>query len=71
MADEVSLAVVALATQLEPGHTLFEEHLGEARRLIMSQIASGTVRLSTVEALCLLSLACFLGKSSRFGASLD
>jgi hypothetical protein len=69
MADEVSLAVVALATQLEPAHALFEQHLGDARRLIMSQIANGTVRLSTIEALCLLSLACFLGKPSCFDTS--
>lgn len=36
-----------------------------AKRLIMLRIANGTVELSTIESLCLLSYSAFIGKISR------
>lgn len=61
VADEIALAVLALAMHFGSAKSSYKKQLINARKLVMLQIANGSVRLSTIEALCLISLSCFLG----------
>lgn len=63
LADELALALLAL-TSLFPSSQSSDQYQGylqSARSIVMSQVAAGSVRLSTIESLCIISQACFQG----------
>lgn len=59
--SELRLAVLALTTQRNIDEAIPQEQLSQARSAVMQIIAQGTVKLSTLQALCLVSQASFLG----------
>jgi hypothetical protein len=60
--DEVALAVLTLASHFDSENSSYETNLSSARNLVMSRLANGSVQLSTIEALCLISQSCFIGQ---------
>lgn len=64
VADEVILSILALVSHFDPARFSYQKQLKSARAQVMSQLANGSVRLSTIEALCLISQSCFFGGSA-------
>lgn len=63
LADEAALALLALTTLFNSAipSDQYQNYLESARRLVMSQVANGSARLSTIESLCIICQACFQG----------
>ena len=59
--DELACTIMALTAQFVPYKKHLLHYLSKARSLIMLRIANGSVRLGTIESLCLLSYCFFLG----------
>jgi hypothetical protein len=60
--DELVWSIQALAAPLTQDSDHWQYYANNARRLIMSRVANGTVELSTMESLCLLSYGFFISK---------
>lgn len=64
VADEIAVALLALMSSFTSHRptSSYHRNLRSARKIVMSHVADGSVRLSTVEAVCIISHACFLGQ---------
>lgn len=54
---------MAVTTYFDPAKRFMQQYLPSASSLIMQHLANGSVSVTTLEALCLLSYAYFLGMS--------
>lgn len=62
--DELIWSLQALAAPFTQDSDHWQYYANNARQMIMSRVANGTVELSTMESLCLLSYAFFISKGS-------
>ena len=61
LADELACSILALTSRFSDNGDKLRVYGNNARSLIMDRIANGTVGLTTIESLCLLSYSSFLG----------
>jgi hypothetical protein len=61
IADELLSAIMALSCHFLPHAEWLQHYTSTTRSLIMLHIANGTVRVATLESLCLLSLSLLHG----------
>lgn len=59
--DELVWSIMALTSRFSQDRDQSQHYDGNAKSLIMLRIANGTVDVSTIESLCLLSYAYFIG----------
>lgn len=66
--QELRLAINSLTRRFPPGQLTpstrqeIDSISSQSRRLVVERVAIGKVKLSTLQALCLLSVACFAGE---------
>ncbi|QKX64599.1 uncharacterized protein TRUGW13939_11774 [Talaromyces rugulosus] len=65
--DELVWSIQALAAPLTQDSDHWQYYANNARGLIMSRVANGTVELSTMESLCLLSYGFFINGEDNLG----
>jgi hypothetical protein len=65
--EELACSILALTSRFSEKRDHLQLYGNNAKTLIMLRIANGTVDLTTVESLCLLSYSSFLGKNTPSG----
>ena len=66
VSDELACSILALTSRFSRRDEELKTYGSNARNIIMVRIANGNVSLATVESLCLLSYASFIGKEQAF-----
>ena len=64
--EELAYSILALTSRFSDKRDQMQLYGNIAKTLVMLRIANGTVDLTTIESLCLLSYSSFIGKRSRF-----
>lgn len=61
--EELACSILALTSRFSEKPNHLQVYGNNAKTLIMLRIANGTVDLTTIESLCLLSYSSFIGRS--------
>lgn len=64
--EELACSILALTSHFSKSRNQQRLYGDNAKTLIMLLIANGTVELTTIESLCLLSYSSFIGKYARY-----
>lgn len=64
--EELAYSVLALTARFSDKRDQMQLWANSAKSLVMLRIANGTVNLTTIESLCLLSYSSFIGRFLRF-----
>lgn len=61
--EELACSILALTSRFSERGNQMQIHGENAKTLVMLRIANGSVEITTIESLCLLSYSSFIGKS--------
>ncbi|KAL5356128.1 hypothetical protein BJX96DRAFT_142342 [Aspergillus floccosus] len=67
LSEELIYSILALTGRFTPEHDQLQHHANTARTLVMLRVANGTVKLETIESLCLLSYSSFIDGDLHLG----